>query len=69
LDVDFDANLARVSKERIEDVVAFLKDLLGDFRVLGLDLDLDVSRALFHFAALYEAEGNDVPGEAWIFDF
>jgi hypothetical protein len=49
--------------------VAVLKNLLRDFRILGLDLKLHVGCSVFDLGRFHESKGDNVSGEAGIFDF
>jgi len=69
LDVNFDADLAAIADEGVEDFVTVGEDLFGDLGVLGLDLELDVGFVLLKGGGFYETEGYDVAGKAGVFDF
>ena len=57
------------SEEGFEGGLAVLVDLLGDGGILGLDFDEDGGKAVLSDGdVLDEAEGDDVPGKAGVFD-
>ena len=68
LDVDVDLDLFGAAGEGVEDGVAVLEDLFGDLGVAGLEAEGDGEAVVVDGDGLDEAEGDDIAGEAGIFD-